>query len=170
MANDIKNDSSANHPIDSAWIRELASILTETGLTEIEVERGDLKLRVTRQLAPLIAHAPAGLHTGPAPKAIAHDDSAPDPGAPAPRDAAKPGDHPGAVKSPMVGTVYRSPSPGAKPFVEVGDKVKEGQTVMIVEAMKTMNPITAPRAGSVTDVFVKDAQPVEYGETLLIVS
>jgi len=172
MSDDEKDDPSA-YALDSAWIRELAAILSETGLTEIEIERGDVKLRVTRQLAPVLAQMPSGpaAAPAPAPQAIeSHDSHAPDPGAPGPRDAAKPGDHPGAVKSPMVGTAYRSPSPGAKPFVDVGDKVKEGQTLLIVEAMKTMNPIAAPHDGTVSSIFVSDAQPVEFEETLLIIS
>ncbi len=149
----------ADHALEAGWIRELAGILEETGLTEIEIEKNDVRLRVARQVgAPLPAAGPA-----PAPAASAA-------ATPAPAEAQHAGaDHPGAVKSPMVGTAYRAPSPGAAPFVTEGGPVKEGQTVMIVEAMKTMNPITAPRSGVVTKVLVSDAQPVEFDEALLII-
>jgi acetyl-CoA carboxylase biotin carboxyl carrier protein len=143
---------------EADWIRELAGILDETGLTEVEIEKDDVRLRVSRQggVASFAAAAPA-----PAPAAT------PSPAAPAP--AATNADHPGAVKSPMVGTAYLSPSPGAAPFAKEGSQVSEGQTVLIVEAMKTMNPITAPRSGTVTKVLVSDAQPIEFGEPLLII-
>lgn len=158
------NGTKAKAGIDAAAIRELAELLTETGLTEVEVEQGGVRLRVSRQVAPVVAHAPAAA----APVAIA--------AAPAASAAAEPmiakreGPHPGAVTSPMVGTVYISPQPGAAPFVKVGDQVKEGDTLLIVEAMKTMNPIVAPRAGTVSEICVTDTQPVEFGQTLLIVS
>lgn len=150
------------HGPDSAWIRELAGILEETGLTEIEIEKNDVRLRVSRQ-----GGAPAFV-AAPTPAA------APVPAAPSPAaaPAAAPGaesSHPGAVKSPMVGTAYLSPSPGAEPFANEGAQVAEGQTVMIIEAMKTMNPIAAPRAGKVVKILVSDAQPVEYEEPLLII-
>ncbi|MBV8798338.1 MAG: acetyl-CoA carboxylase biotin carboxyl carrier protein [Alphaproteobacteria bacterium] len=158
------NGSKAKGGIDSAAIRELAELLTETGLTEIEVEQGGLRLRVSRQIAPVVAHAPAVA----APMAVAAAPaSAPATDAPAPK---RDGPHPGAVTSPMVGTVYISPQPGAAPFVKVGDTVKEGDTLLIVEAMKTMNPIVAPRAGTITEICIKDTQPVEFGQTLLILS
>ncbi len=159
--NDKKTDSTG----EAALVRELAEILTQTDLSEIELEREDIRLRVARTatVAPTVVAAAAA----PAAAPIA---SAPAPETPAPQAAASPSDHPGAVKSPMVGTAYRSPSPGAKAFVDVGDKVKEGQTLLIVEAMKTMNPITAPKAGVVSQIFVSDAQPVEFGEALLILS
>ena len=149
----------ADHALEAGWIRELAGILEETGLSEIEIEKNDVRLRVARQVGGVL---PAALAAAPAPAA---------PAAPAvPADAPAPGsDHPGAVKSPMVGTAYLSPSPGAAPFVSEGGQVKEGQTVMIVEAMKTMNPITAPRGGVVAKVLVSDAQAVEFGEALLII-
>lgn len=145
----------SEHGLEAAWIRELAGILEETGLTEIEIEKDAVRLRVSRQggIASFSAPAPA-----PAPAT---------PAAPPPAAAAT--DHPGAVKSPMVGTAYLSPSPGADPFVKEGAQVNEGQTVMIVEAMKTMNPITAPRSGTVTKVIVSDAQPVEFDDPLLII-
>jgi acetyl-CoA carboxylase biotin carboxyl carrier protein len=150
---------------EAAWIRELAAILDQTGLTEIEIQKPDMRVRVSRASAgPALAYAPAA----PAPTAS----SAAPAGQAKPQAAAeaKPAGPPaGAVTSPMVGTVYLSPSPGADAFVKVGDKVAQGQTLMIVEAMKTMNPIAAPRAGSVTQVLVRDAQPVEYGEALIVI-
>lgn len=152
--NKDKNDRGA----EALWIRELAGILEETGLTEIEIERDGARLRVSRQggAAPIAAAAPAPAAPAPAKPAKA---------APAPAVS----DHPGAVKSPMVGTAYLSPSPGAAPFVTEGGNVSEGQTVMIVEAMKTMNPITAPRSGRVTKILVSDSQPVEFDEPLLVI-
>lgn len=148
--------------IEAGWIRELAAILHETGLTEIEVERGELRLRVSRAAAP-----------GPALQAVAVPAAAANPAtaAPQPAPAAKPplGKHPGTVPSPMVGTAYLSPSPGAPPFVKKGDTVREGQTIAIIEAMKTMNAIAAPRSGVVTEIFVTDAQPVEFGEALVVI-
>ncbi|MEL6363316.1 MAG: acetyl-CoA carboxylase biotin carboxyl carrier protein [Pseudomonadota bacterium] len=152
---------------EAALVRELAEILTQTDLTEIELEREDIRLRVARTAPPAPTVFAAAGPPAPAPVAAV---SAPAPETPAPTSSASPSDHPGAVKSPMVGTAYRSPSPGAKSFVEVGDKVKEGQTLLIVEAMKTMNPITATHGGTVSQIFVNDAQPVEFGETLLILS
>ncbi len=144
--------------IEAAWIRELAGILDETGLTEIEVEKSGVRLRVAR--------AGQTVATAYQPQA----QSAPPPTPTEPQAApAKPSADPGAVTSPMVGTVYLSPSPGADPFVKKGDPVTEGQTLMIVEAMKTMNPIAAPRGGVVKDILVRDAQPVEFGEALLLI-
>jgi acetyl-CoA carboxylase biotin carboxyl carrier protein len=143
--------------VDQSLIRELAALLNETGLTEIEIERDDTRIRVARSAAPAVIHAPMPA-SGPAPAAKAE--------APAPADLAS---HAGAVVSPMVGTAFRSPEPGAKPYVEVGDKVREGQTLLIVEAMKTMNQIPAPRAGTVLNIMVEDGQPVEYGEPLMII-
>lgn len=147
---------------EALWIRELAGILEDTGLTEIEIERNGSRLRVSRQggAAPLAAYAPAA-QAAPAASSPA--------AASAPAAPASQADHPGAVKSPMVGTAYLSPSPGAAAFVTEGGSVSEGQTVMIVEAMKTMNPITAPRSGRVTKILVSDAQPVEFDEPLLII-
>ena len=145
---------------DSALVRELALLLDETSLTEIEIERAGLRLRVARNISvaatmPMqMAAAPAAL---PAAAAAA---------APAAADLSK---HPGAVTSPMVGTAYWAPEPGAKPFIEVGAKVSVGQTLLIIEAMKTMNQIPSPRAGTVTQILVEDGQPVEYGEPLVII-
>lgn len=140
---------------EAAWIRELAGILEETGLTEIEIEKDDTRLRVSRQggAAAFAAPAPAPQVSAPA-----------QPAAPAAAES-----HSNAVKSPMVGTAYLSPSPGADPFVREGAQVAEGQTVMIVEAMKTMNPIAAPSAGKVVKILVSDAQPVEFDEPLIII-
>ena len=137
--------------IDHDLIRDLAKLLTETGLSEIEIEHEGLRVRVGRAAAPVALAAPA-------PMAIAT-------AAAGPVEIAV---HPGAVKSPMVGTVYRSGAPGEAPFVEPGQTVRAGQTLLIVEAMKTMNQIEAPRAGVVLQVLVEDGQPVEYGEPLLI--
>lgn len=153
-------------PIDARLVRKLADILTETGLSEIEVEHGGLKIRVAKQLAAVhhvTAHAPvahaAPAAAAPAPVAV---EAAP---AAAPAARAK-GDE---VKSPMVGTVFLQPQPGADPFVKVGDTVTAGQTLFIVEAMKTMNPIPAPKGGKVVEILVADGQPVEFGEPLAII-
>ncbi|MEX0644808.1 MAG: acetyl-CoA carboxylase biotin carboxyl carrier protein [Parvularculaceae bacterium] len=147
--------------IETGWIRELAAILHETGLTEIEIERAGVRLKVSRAASA----APALIAAAPLPAAAGvagREQSAGNP----PPTAAK---HPGAVPSPMVGTAYLSPSPGADAFVKKGDRVAAGQTLMIIEAMKTMNPIAAPKAGTVTDILVTDAQPVEFGEPLMII-
>ncbi|MDI1326283.1 MAG: acetyl-CoA carboxylase biotin carboxyl carrier protein [Brevundimonas sp.] len=156
----LKNDAE----IDTSLVRQLADILNDTSLTEIEVERGELRIRVAREItaAPVMQYA-----AGP----MAHAAAAPAAQAPAsmPSDpatiVAKQGEE---VKSPMVGTVYLQASPEAPPFISVGDKVKKGQTLLIVEAMKTMNPIQAPRDGVVVEVLVGDAQPVEFGEALVL--
>jgi acetyl-CoA carboxylase biotin carboxyl carrier protein len=145
-------------PIDARLVRRLAAILNDTGLTEIEVERGDLRIKVARngpaQPMPTVYAAPA---VAPA--------SA---GAPATRSAEA--EHEGdVVNSPMVGTVYLQPEPGAQPFVRVGETVSEGQTLLIIEAMKTMNPIPAPRAGRILEMLVADGQPVEFGELLAVI-
>jgi acetyl-CoA carboxylase biotin carboxyl carrier protein len=147
--------SNAKPTIDSALIRELADLLKETELTEIEVEQPNLRIRVSRA-APMAAAAVAVPAAAAAPVALA----------PVAVDAHH---HPGAVKSPMVGTAYRGPEPSAKPFIEVGDRVVVGQTLLIVEAMKTMNQIPATTAGTVTAILVEDGQPVEYGEPLVII-
>ena len=141
--------------VDAAAIRELAELLKETGLTEIEIEKEGARIRVSRAALASVAAASA-----PAPAAVAAPAAAP--AAPAG------GPHPGAVPSPMVGTVYLAPEPGKPPFVAVGQTVKEGDTLFIVEAMKTMNPITAPRGGTVLEISVSNGQPVEFGQTLLI--
>ena len=141
-------------------IASLAEILNRTGLTEIELDRKGTRVRVAKTVTAVASvAAPA-----PAPSVHVH-------AAPAADTAVKvvSGDHPGTVKSPMVGTVYMAPSPGASNFVEVGASVKEGQTLLIIEAMKTMNQIHAPRAGKVTQIFVENGQPVEYGEPLVAI-
>jgi acetyl-CoA carboxylase biotin carboxyl carrier protein len=140
---------------DSALIRELAKLLDDTKLSEIEIERAGLRVRVARNLtmsvgAPQSYAPPAASAAAPA----------------APADVTK---HPGMVPSPMVGTVYWASQPGAKPFVDVGSKVKVGDTLVIIEAMKTMNQIPSPRAGTVTQILVEDGQPVEYGEPLIVI-
>lgn len=146
--------------IDSSVIRELAELLTETGLTEIEIEQGGARLRVARQITTSYVSEGAVRAAASLPAAPAAD-AAP----------AKPKGPPaGAVPSPMVGTVYVAPEPGKPAFVKVGDKVSEGDTLLIVEAMKTMNPIAAPRSGTVTEICVHDAEPVEFGQTLLVIS
>jgi acetyl-CoA carboxylase biotin carboxyl carrier protein len=153
-------------PIDARLVRKLADILTDTGLSEIEVEHAGLKIRVAKTLTaapvqvampahvPAVAHAPAAVAQAPAAASVAE--------APA---RAK-GD---TVNSPMVGTVYLQPQPGADPFVKVGDTVQAGQTLFIVEAMKTMNPIPAPKGGRIVEILVSDAQPVEFGEPLAVI-
>lgn len=147
--------------IDSKLVRELAELLSDTGLSEIEVEDGDRKIRVARQFttsAPAPVYAPAPAAAAPAPAAAAP------PEAPAP--AAAPVD---AVKSPMVGTVYLAAEPGAANFVDVGKAVKAGDTLLIVEAMKVMNPILAPKAGTVSAVLVENGQPVEFDQPLVVI-
>jgi acetyl-CoA carboxylase biotin carboxyl carrier protein len=151
-------DKKSDSRIDQQMIRDLADLLNETGLTEIEWNEGPLKVRVTKGGAPIYAAAPvaavaAGVAGGAAPVAAAGDEAS----------------HPGAVKSPMVGTVYTAAEPGAAPFVKVGDSVTAGQTVLIVEAMKTMNPITAPKGGRVARILIENQQPVEFGQPLLII-
>jgi len=147
------NDKKKQEVVDEGLIRGLAALLDETGLSEIEIEQKGLRVRIARNLT--IAPAVAPSLAAAAPAAIVPS-----------RDADT---HPGTLKSPMVGTSYRAAEPGAAPFVEVGSVVKQGQTVLIIEAMKTMNRIPAPRAGTVTAVFVENGQPVEYGEPLLII-
>ena len=150
--------------IDQALIRDLANILNDTDLTEIEVEQDDLRIRVSRngtqmmmpqQMQGYAFQAPAAPAAAPAAVAA--------PAAPAGRDLSN------AVTAPMVGTVYLSPAPGARPFVEVGQTVKEGQTLLIIEAMKTMNQIPSPKSGKVVEIVIDDASPVEYGEPLVII-
>ena len=140
--------------VDHDVIRELAKLLDETGLTEIEFERDGTSIRVARHAAQ------AARQRGPeAPLAAPIAAVA----------AVEPAQHPGTVASPMVGTAYLGPAPGAKPFIEIGSKVKAGDTLLIIEAMKTMNQLPAPRSGTVIQILVEDGQPVEYGQPLLIV-
>ena len=143
--------------IDQVLIRDLANILNETDLTEIEVEQDDLRIRVSRAGTPQYVSAPVPTAVAAAPVAVAA----------APVAAVR--DNKNAVTAPMVGTAYLSPAPGSRPFIEVGATVKEGQTLLIIEAMKTMNQIPSPRAGKVVEILVNDSQPVEYGQPLVIV-
>jgi acetyl-CoA carboxylase biotin carboxyl carrier protein len=148
VKDDMKSRLSGNKPgIDAEAIRALSDLLAETGLTEIEVEQNGARIRVAR----------AG--------AMATMAAAPISAAPV---AAPSGPQPGAVTSPMVGTVYSAPEPGKPPFVKIGQQIKEGDTLFIVEAMKTMNPIPAPRSGTIKEICVEDGSPVEFGQTLLI--
>jgi acetyl-CoA carboxylase biotin carboxyl carrier protein len=149
------SSTSDSPAVDHDVIRELAKLLDETGLTEIEYQRDGTSIRVARHAA-----APAG-RTFIAEAPLAPPQSAP--------TSADPAQHPGAVTSPMVGTVYLAPSPGAKVFVDVGSQVKAGDTLIIIEAMKTMNQIPAPRSGTVTQILVENGQPVEFGEPLMII-
>jgi acetyl-CoA carboxylase biotin carboxyl carrier protein len=146
---------------DSALIRELALLLDETSLSEIEIERAGLRVRVARNIS-VAAAVPASFQPAPLVAAAA-------PAAGAPAATADLSKHPGVVPSPMVGTAYWAPEPGAKPFIEVGAKVSVGQTLLIIEAMKTMNQIPSPRAGTVTQILIEDGQPVEFGEPLVII-
>jgi acetyl-CoA carboxylase biotin carboxyl carrier protein len=143
--------------IDRELIHELTKLLDETGLTEIEIEQGGQRVRVARNVT-VAAPAPAQRLEAPTQPAAE--------AAGAPLDLSK---HPGVVISPMVGTAYVSPEPGAKPFIEIGSQVKAGDTLLIVEAMKTMNQIPAPRGGTVIQILFEDGQPVEFGEPLVIV-
>ncbi len=143
--------------VDGALLRELAELLSANDLTEIEVEDGERKIKVRREGAPVMAYAPA-----PAPVAAAAPAAAPTEAAP----AAAPVD---AVKSPMVGTAYLSAEPGAKPFIAPGQTVKAGDTLLIIEAMKVMNPITAPKGGKVAQILIGDAQPVEFDQPLVVI-
>ncbi len=151
-----KDKKPAESRIDQEMIRDLAALLNETGLTEIEWSEGTLKVRVAKTVqavqAAVALPATAAVAAGPA--VAAADDAAA---------------HPGAVKSPMVGTAYLAPEPGAANFVSVGSNVSAGQTLMIVEAMKTMNPITAPKGGRVARILVENQQPVEFGQVLLVI-
>jgi len=145
--------------VDTALVKELAELLSANELTEIEVEDGDRKIKVKREGAPVMAYAPA-----PAPAAASV------PGAAAPAAEAAPAAAPvDAVKSPMVGTAFLAPEPGAKPFVTPGQTVKAGDTLLIIEAMKVMNPIVAPKAGKVAQILIGDAQPVEFDQPLVVI-
>jgi acetyl-CoA carboxylase biotin carboxyl carrier protein len=148
---------------DSALIRELALLLDETSLTEIEIERAGLRVRVARNIsiAASVASVPTAIGATASAPAVAASSAS--------TAAADLSNHPGAVPSPMVGTAYWAPEPGAKPFIEVGARVLVGQTLLIIEAMKTMNQIPSPRAGTVTQILIEDGQPVEFGEPLVII-
>lgn len=156
MKDDIKNAViGKSKPFDADAIRDLSKLLTETGLTEIEIEQNGARIRVSRAATGAVSVAAA---------------AAAAPAVAAPATAAPSGPHPGAVPSPMVGTIYLAPEPGKPAFIKVGQAVKEGDTLFIVEAMKTMNPITAPRSGTVLEINVGDAAPVEFGQQLAVIA
>jgi acetyl-CoA carboxylase biotin carboxyl carrier protein len=158
----VSENGDKKEVVDPDLIRSLAELLTETGLNEIEVERGGTRVRVARQSAQVLA-TPTPTMPIPAPNA---------PPAAGTRDGGgspPEANHPGTVRSPMVGTAYRAAEPGSRPFIDIGDIVKVGDTLLIVEAMKTMNQIPAPKAGKVIMIMVEDGQPVEYDEPLLII-
>lgn len=155
--------------VDTALIEKLAELLQRTGLTEIELSEGEARIRVAKQPAPIVANATLQPQ---AMAAMAPPPPLEQPPAAAASPARTPGaetDHPGGVRAPMVGTAYLTPEPGADPFVAVGNEVAEGQTLLIVEAMKVMNPIRAPRSGRVASIMVTNGDPVEYDELLLII-
>jgi acetyl-CoA carboxylase biotin carboxyl carrier protein len=165
LAEPMAKDTKGKGNSDQALIRDLAELLEETGLSEIEIEREGMRVRVARQVT-----AAAPVYTGAAPSAnTTAAAAAPAGAAPAAAAVADPGKHPGAVPSPMVGTAYLAPEPSAAPFVEIGARVAQGQTILIIEAMKTMNHIPAPKAGVVTAILVGNGQPVEFGEPLAII-
>jgi acetyl-CoA carboxylase biotin carboxyl carrier protein len=152
--------SKQRQDIDHDVIRELAQLLTETGLSEIEIEQDGRRVRVARQVGGTVTAVSTAPSAPIAPTPVA---------APVPPGAVDPAKHPGTVLSPMVGTAYLAPEPGAKPFVDVGSTVNAGDTLLIIEAMKTMNQIPAPRSGTVIKILVEDGTPVEFGEPLMII-
>lgn len=152
----------AKFEMDTEFVRKLAEILEEKDLGEIELADGDRKIRIARPTVTYSAAAPTAAAPAPAPGAAVAATAAP-------AGAADHAKHPGAVKSPMVGTAYLAPEPGKPNFVSIGDKVTVGQTLLIIEAMKTFNPIKAPKAGTLLQILIENAQPVEFGEALMIV-
>jgi acetyl-CoA carboxylase biotin carboxyl carrier protein len=153
-----------SNPFDTDSVRELANLLAETDLTEIEVQKGDLRVRVVRNLTlPVAAIAPAAAIT----MATASEATADAASSAAARSDAERKEN--TVTSPMVGTAYRRPAPEARPFVEIGSAVKEGERILLIEAMKTFNEIAAPRSGTVSEILVEDGQPVEFGEPLMVI-
>ena len=154
--------STTKNKLDTGLVRELAAILREADLGEVEVEHEGLRIRVSKPAAPVVQAAMAAPVAAPAA-------AAPSAAAPVTTTDAPPQTSDNAIKSPMVGTVYLSPEPGAKQFVGVGDKVKKGDTILLVEAMKTFNPVEADKAGTVKEIYVTDAQPVECGEALILI-
>ena len=153
--------ATSERPFETALVAEVVQLLSASDLTEIEVEKGDLRIRVARIPA-------AVMHTATAPRAEVAVNSASQ-ALPQAAEPAGQGKHPDALTSPMVGTAYRRPSPGAKTFVEVGSEVRAGEKLLLIEAMKTFNDIVAPRAGTVRAIYVEDGQPVEYGEPLIVI-
>ncbi len=153
-----KKSAASDFPstIDPGLVERLAEIASRLGLSEIEVAQGDLRIRVARQLAPVQVSVTSPAQ---APSLVAPPQAVI---APAP-------DHPGTVKSPMVGTAYRRPSPESPPFIEIGSQVKSGDKILLIEAMKTFNDIVAPRAGTVTAILIEDSSPVEYGQPLVVI-
>lgn len=147
-----------NSPIDSDLVRQLADVLNETGLSEVEYESGGIRIRVAKHMTSAVIGAPQPVYA-----------AAPASDAPAAAKPVDPANHPGTVKSPMVGVFYLLPEPGAAPFIKVGDQVAEGQTVALIEAMKTFNPVKAPRGGKVVKILLESGSPVEYGEPLVII-
>jgi acetyl-CoA carboxylase biotin carboxyl carrier protein len=145
--------------VDPSLVRNLADLLNETGLTEIEVQNGAQRVRVSRGATAVAAPVMAAAPVAAAPRAAAAVEAS----------EVNFNNHPGALTSPMVGTAYRSPEPGARPFCDVGDSVKVGQTLLIIEAMKTMNAIPATKSGKVTHVLIEDGMPVEFGQPLVVV-
>ncbi len=154
----VKSGSDGGMQVDTALVRELAAMLNDTGLSEIEVEDGQRKIRVSRTMTAVAGPVSAVPAAAPAPAAAAHTAEA------APATAAN------ALKSPMVGTAYLTPEPDAAAFVTIGQQVKAGDTVMIIEAMKVMNPIVAPNSGTVTEIYVESGQPVEFDQPLMVIA
>jgi acetyl-CoA carboxylase biotin carboxyl carrier protein len=165
MVKDTKDAAQTKSAPETALIRDLATVLNDTGLTEIELEREGLRVRVVRQA--IVTQAVA-MPAGPMPTALMPHAAPAQPQASAPPSAKDLANDPGVVKSPMVGTCYRAPEPGSAPFIEVGSRVTQGQTLVIIEAMKTMNHIPAPRSGTVKAVMVENGKPVEFGEPLVV--
>lgn len=158
-----KSGSNGGMQVDTDLVRELAEMLNDTGLSEIEVEDGDRKIRVSRTMTAVAAPVAAA-------PVVAAPAAAPAAAAPAPAAESAPAVAANALKSPMVGTAYLTPEPDAAPFVSVGQQVKAGDTVMIIEAMKVMNPIVAPNSGTVTEIYVESGQPVEFDQPLMVIA
>ena len=157
-AKEAQQSPRSSSRIDASVIRELAELLTETSLSEIEVEQAGLRIRVARQLNAVYSGVPSAVPASPPAPAMVPEAT------PAKRETPSAG----TITSPMVGTVYVAPEPGAQAFIKPGDSVKEGDTLLIIEAMKTMNPISAPRSGVIKEICVRDGEPVEYGQALVV--
>jgi acetyl-CoA carboxylase biotin carboxyl carrier protein len=160
VAKSLRDEPMAKPKVDTALIETLAELLQRTGLTEIELAEGDSRIRVARQPQPVVASVPT-IASASTPAGAAASDQA--------IGQAAAEEHPGAVRAPMVGTVYLTPEPGAPPFIKVGAEVSEGQILLIIEAMKVMNPIRAARSGRIANLLVANGDPVEYGELLLVI-